>query len=236
VLLTRAFTGLETNMLRPSIAAAGLDPDDLPSAARSTSPRTSTPPSATGPTARRWKDIWSAGHSVSGVADVPTGRRVGGTDGAEYQAASGPAVLRVARPCPATAVARVSRPGRAGRCSRVGVIMTSRDGIQTVGRGRSSAANAARSAADRPRLDAGCDPFQAGSLDLLQAPSIDELSPAQPRLAPSRTRLMLARVDHSARREFCHWLLIGNLPSVHQHRRRAAGGLWRNAQSVRMIY
>src|SRR5260370_29861332 len=30
VLLTRAFTGLETNMLRPSIAAAGLDPPDLP--------------------------------------------------------------------------------------------------------------------------------------------------------------------------------------------------------------
>ena len=30
VLLTRAFTGLETNMLRPSIVAAGLDPDNLP--------------------------------------------------------------------------------------------------------------------------------------------------------------------------------------------------------------
>src|SRR4029078_216778 len=30
VLLPRAFTGLETNMLRPSIAAAGLDPDALP--------------------------------------------------------------------------------------------------------------------------------------------------------------------------------------------------------------
>ena len=30
VLLTRAFTGLETNMLRPSIEAAGLDPDNLP--------------------------------------------------------------------------------------------------------------------------------------------------------------------------------------------------------------
>ena len=28
--LTTAFTGLQTNMLRPSIAAAGLDPDDLP--------------------------------------------------------------------------------------------------------------------------------------------------------------------------------------------------------------
>jgi nitronate monooxygenase len=30
ILLTTAFTGLQTNMLRPSIAAAGLDPDDLP--------------------------------------------------------------------------------------------------------------------------------------------------------------------------------------------------------------
>ena len=30
VLLTRAFTGLQTNMLRPSIVAAGLDPDHLP--------------------------------------------------------------------------------------------------------------------------------------------------------------------------------------------------------------
>ncbi len=30
VLLTTAFTGLQTNMLKPSIVAAGLDPDDLP--------------------------------------------------------------------------------------------------------------------------------------------------------------------------------------------------------------
>ena len=30
ILLTKAFTGLQTNMLRPSIEAAGLDPDDLP--------------------------------------------------------------------------------------------------------------------------------------------------------------------------------------------------------------
>src|SRR5215218_1905636 len=30
ILLTKGFTGLQTNMLRPSIAAAGLDPDDLP--------------------------------------------------------------------------------------------------------------------------------------------------------------------------------------------------------------
>jgi nitronate monooxygenase len=69
ILLTTAFTGLQTNMLRPSIEAAGLDPDDLPLrgaidigkdidiGARENRPR-------------RWKDIWSAGHSVSGVTEV----------------------------------------------------------------------------------------------------------------------------------------------------------------------
>ncbi|MFT4097228.1 MAG: nitronate monooxygenase [Rhodoblastus sp.] len=69
VLLTRAFTGLETNMLRPSIVAAGLDPDDLPTRGAidiakdiSIEARASKP--------ERWRDIWSAGHSVSGVDRV----------------------------------------------------------------------------------------------------------------------------------------------------------------------
>lgn len=69
ILLTTAFTGLQTNMLRPSIEAAGLDPDDLPArgaidigkdidiGARENRPK-------------RWKDIWSGGHSTSGVTEV----------------------------------------------------------------------------------------------------------------------------------------------------------------------
>jgi nitronate monooxygenase len=69
ILLTKAFTGLQTNMLRPSIEAAGLDPDDLPArgaidigkdidvGARENRPK-------------RWRDIWSAGHSTSGVTEV----------------------------------------------------------------------------------------------------------------------------------------------------------------------
>jgi nitronate monooxygenase len=69
ILLTKAFTGLQTNMLRPSIEAAGLDPDDLPArgaidigkdidiGARENRPK-------------RWKDIWSAGHSTSGVTEL----------------------------------------------------------------------------------------------------------------------------------------------------------------------
>ncbi|WP_291696125.1 nitronate monooxygenase family protein [Bradyrhizobium sp.] len=70
VLLTTAFTGLQTNMLKPSIVAAGLDPDNLPPhgaidvghdidiAAREARPK-------------RWRDVWSGGHSTSGVTDVP---------------------------------------------------------------------------------------------------------------------------------------------------------------------
>ncbi|HYI26231.1 MAG TPA: nitronate monooxygenase [Bradyrhizobium sp.] len=69
ILLTTAVTGLQTNMLRPSIAAAGLDPENLPSrgaidigkdidiGARENRPA-------------RWRDIWSAGHSTSGVSGV----------------------------------------------------------------------------------------------------------------------------------------------------------------------
>jgi nitronate monooxygenase len=69
ILLTRAFTGLQTNMLRPSISAAGLDPDDLPERGAinigkdiDVGARESNP--------KRWRDIWSAGHSTSGVTGV----------------------------------------------------------------------------------------------------------------------------------------------------------------------
>jgi nitronate monooxygenase len=87
ILLTTAFTGLQTNMLRPSISAAGLDPDNLPArgaidigkdidiGARENRPT-------------RWRDIWSAGHSISGVTEVlPVDELVARTV-AEYAAAS----------------------------------------------------------------------------------------------------------------------------------------------------
>lgn len=76
VILSRAFTGLPASWLRGSIERAGLDPDTLP--------ETLTPEEATarfgadavapsrGERPARWADLWSAGHSVSGVRDVPT--------------------------------------------------------------------------------------------------------------------------------------------------------------------
>ena len=72
VLLTRAFTGLETNMLRPSITAAGLDPDSLPERGAIDIARDINAAERERPNAKRWKDVWSAGHSVSGVVDVPS--------------------------------------------------------------------------------------------------------------------------------------------------------------------
>jgi nitronate monooxygenase len=99
VLLTRAFTGLETNMLRPSIAAAGLDPDNLPlrgaiDISKDINAAERDKPDAPGSSAKRWKDIWSAGHSVSGVADVPSVAELIRRTADEYAAAR-PSVQRV---------------------------------------------------------------------------------------------------------------------------------------------
>ena len=87
ILLTTAFTGLQTNMLRPSIEAAGLDPDDLPQRGAidigkdiDIGARESRP--------KRWKDIWSAGHSVSGVTEVLSVDEMVAHTLAEYQAAA----------------------------------------------------------------------------------------------------------------------------------------------------
>ncbi len=84
MLLTKAFTGLQTNMLRPSIAAAGLDPDNLPERGQID---VATDLAVDGP--RRWRDIWSAGHSVSQVHETVPVETLVATVAAEYQAALG---------------------------------------------------------------------------------------------------------------------------------------------------
>lgn len=69
VMLTRAFTGLDANMLRPSILAAGLDPDALPEDIAEERARDMYG-SGDRPGPKRWRDVWSAGHAVSGVRRV----------------------------------------------------------------------------------------------------------------------------------------------------------------------
>jgi nitronate monooxygenase len=92
IVLTTAFTGLQTNMLRPSISAAGLDPDDLPRRGAidigrdiDVDARENRP--------KRWRDIWSAGHSTSGVTGVLSVDDLVARTLLEYRDGSIPAVV-----------------------------------------------------------------------------------------------------------------------------------------------
>lgn len=70
VVLTSAFTGLPTSFLAPSISAAGIDLAALPERPDAAAARARFGPAGSSG-ARRWADIWSAGHSVSAVTDIP---------------------------------------------------------------------------------------------------------------------------------------------------------------------
>ncbi len=87
VLLTKAFTGMEANMLRPSIIAAGLDPDTLDERASQALARERFGGGARRDGPKRWADIWSAGHSVCGVRQVSDVASLVHEIAAEYEAA-----------------------------------------------------------------------------------------------------------------------------------------------------
>ena len=70
VMTTRAFTGLPANFLRPSVVQAGLDPDALDETVSVQEARSRFGGGSEGAVVQRWADLWSAGHSVSGVSGV----------------------------------------------------------------------------------------------------------------------------------------------------------------------
>ena len=77
------FTGVHGNYLRPSIVAAGLDPDALPPS----DPSAMDFGSGGNTDSKAWKDIWGCGQGIGSVeAVVPTARRVEQLE-AEYDAA-----------------------------------------------------------------------------------------------------------------------------------------------------
>lgn len=82
VLYTDSISGVNANFLRPSIEAAGLDPDDLPEAKAMDMAAE----------ARAWKDVWSAGQGVGGIDDIPSVAELVARIDAEYQQAMKAAV------------------------------------------------------------------------------------------------------------------------------------------------
>jgi nitronate monooxygenase len=69
VMVSSAFSGLPVNWLRPSIVAAGLDPDRLVEQVQRADAQEMFGARAARST-RRWTEIFSAGHSVAGVQAV----------------------------------------------------------------------------------------------------------------------------------------------------------------------
>jgi nitronate monooxygenase len=89
VVLTRAFTGLPASWLRGSIEAAGYDPAALPEQVDADEATRRHGADAASGRPARWADIWSAGHSVSSVRDVPTVAEVVARLRQEYRQAGG---------------------------------------------------------------------------------------------------------------------------------------------------
>jgi nitronate monooxygenase len=69
IVYSSLFTGIHGNYLKGSVKSAGLDPDNLPSADK-------TSMNFGGAAVKAWKDIWGAGQGVGQMDDVPSTEEV----------------------------------------------------------------------------------------------------------------------------------------------------------------
>lgn len=66
IVYTNLFTGVHGNYLKPSISAAGMDPDNLPDADKSKMNFSSTGD------VKAWKDIWGSGQGLGSIKNAPS--------------------------------------------------------------------------------------------------------------------------------------------------------------------
>lgn len=66
IVYTNLFTGVHGNYLKPSIAAAGLDPDNLPES----DPSKMNFGSGSNTAVKAWKDIWGSGQGIGAVSAI----------------------------------------------------------------------------------------------------------------------------------------------------------------------
>ncbi|MFG6593601.1 NAD(P)H-dependent flavin oxidoreductase [Sulfitobacter sp. 1A13368] len=92
IVTSSLFTGVSGNYLRPSIEAAGLDPDNLPSADASSMNfgSGSSKPKA-------WKEIWGAGQGIGAVKEIGGAADLVDRIEAEYRAAGAKLAAEFAR-------------------------------------------------------------------------------------------------------------------------------------------
>lgn len=83
IVYSNLFSGVHGNYLRPSIVAAGLDPDNLPEA----DPSKMNFGSGGNTKARAWKDIWGCGQGIGAVEEILGAGELVAKLAAEYEAA-----------------------------------------------------------------------------------------------------------------------------------------------------
>jgi len=85
IVYTNLFTGVHGNYLAPSVRAAGLDPDDLPTS----DPLRMNFNSGGNMKSKAWRDIWGCGQGIGAVKQVPTVADLVDRFAAEYETAKG---------------------------------------------------------------------------------------------------------------------------------------------------
>src|SRR3954467_7458964 len=85
IVYSNLFTGVHGNYLGPSIAAAGLDPDNLPVADKSKMNFGSGGNTKT----KAWRDIWGSGQGIGQITDAPPVAELVARLKLEYEQASG---------------------------------------------------------------------------------------------------------------------------------------------------
>ncbi len=83
IVYSNLFTGVHGNYLKPSIRAAGLDPDNLPES----DPSKMSFGGGEGSKSKAWKDIWGCGQGIAAVDRVVPARELVARLAREYQAA-----------------------------------------------------------------------------------------------------------------------------------------------------
>ena len=92
IVYSNLFTGIHGNYLRPSIIAAGMDPDHLPES----DPSAMNFGSGGNTEAKAWKDIWGCGQGIGAVKSILTAGELVARLAAEYEAAKADLVAKTA--------------------------------------------------------------------------------------------------------------------------------------------
>ena len=83
IVYSSLFTGVHGNYLKPSIKNAGLDPDNLPDADKSSM----NFGSGGNTDSKAWKDIWGSGQGIGAIQDSPSVAELVGRIKSEYESA-----------------------------------------------------------------------------------------------------------------------------------------------------